>query len=76
MASPEEWGTIESDTGMFTNIVESFGVRASEFVELWSFDDNSICSLIYNYVDFYCLIFLFKCQSSADDNSSNKNNEG
>ena len=76
MASSGGWCTIEFDPGVFTNLVESFGIIGAEFAELWSLDDDSIHSIVSNYGDIYFLILLFKWQASADDNSGDKNDAG
>ena len=70
------WCTIESDPGVFTNLVESFGVIRANFADLWYSDKGYIQYLVYNYRDIYGLVFLFKWQASADDNISDKNNVG
>ena len=40
--------TIESDTGVFTNLVEYFVVRGAKFSELWSLNNNFLRSLVSN----------------------------
>ena len=49
-----DWCDIESDPGVFTALVEKFGVTGCEFQELWSLDDEMLPSSAYG------LIFLFK----------------
>ena len=72
-----DWCTIESDPGVFTSLVESFGVRNVELSELWSLDDGSLAALTnpmegVENAAVHGLIFLFKWQSS----SSHKNDGG
>eukprot|EP00568_Trieres_chinensis_P011974 CAMPEP_0183296180 /NCGR_PEP_ID=MMETSP0160_2-20130417/3854_1 /TAXON_ID=2839 ORGANISM="Odontella Sinensis, Strain Grunow 1884" /NCGR_SAMPLE_ID=MMETSP0160_2 /ASSEMBLY_ACC=CAM_ASM_000250 /LENGTH=76 /DNA_ID=CAMNT_0025457771 /DNA_START=62 /DNA_END=289 /DNA_ORIENTATION=+ len=59
------WCTIESDPGVFTSLVESFGVRGCEFAELWSLDDDSLERVVSDFGDVYGLIFLFKWMPSG-----------
>lgn len=58
--SSDSWCTIESDPGVFTELLEDLGVVGVELQELWSLDVESLaqCGTIYGF------IFLFQWESS------------
>ena len=60
MVSSGGWFPIESDMGVFNNIAESFGVRESEFADIWNLNGDYVRSIVSNYGHVYGLILIFK----------------
>jgi len=69
MSESGNWCTIESDPGVFTSLIESFGVENAQLTELWSLDEDTLQRLVNDYGKVHGLIFLFKWQSHQPQTS-------
>lgn len=60
----DEWCTIESDPGVFTQLCEEIGVKGVQFEEIFSLGPEAFMALDVEKI--YGLVFLFKWQKEAD----------
>ena len=66
MSGGDEWCLIESDPGVFTELLESLGCEQAQLEELWSLDDESLAA----HGEIFGLIFLFQWQQKEKGNSA------
>jgi hypothetical protein len=64
------WSTIESDPGVFTSLIQSFGTTGVEVSEIWGLDDACLPQQSYG------LIFLFKWVGSKGDDNKQEEKGG
>jgi len=61
----DEWCTIESDPGVFTQLCEEIGVKGVQFEEIYSLGPEAFMQLDVEKI--YGLVFLFKWEKQTDD---------
>lgn len=68
MADQGGWCTIESDPGVFSELLRSIGVRNVQVEELYTLDRN----VLQSFGEIYGLVFLFKYRSNERENAEKR----
>ena len=66
----DDWCTIESDPGVFTEMLEEMGCKGVQLEELWSLDDEAIQQLQETTSNIFGFIFLFQYNDDSSKNSA------
>ncbi|KAI8143233.1 ubiquitin carboxyl-terminal hydrolase [Fennellomyces sp. T-0311] len=72
MAEAGNWCLIESDPGVFTELISGMGVRGVQVEEIWSLDESTMEQL----KPILGLIFLFKWQGSSQEPAATPTPQG
>jgi ubiquitin carboxyl-terminal hydrolase L5 len=67
----DDWCTIESDPGVFTELLEELDCDKVQLEELWSLDNDTLAALD-DSGEIYGLIFLFQWQNGAASQTATK----
>lgn len=63
-----DWCTIESDPGVFTELVEKYGVKGVQFTEIYDYSNEGMDFIINEFGNIFGIIFLFKFTDRSREN--------